>query len=193
MSGTNRRICWIGVGLLLLINFLAQPVWAHAVLVRATPSVNAALAKAPGEIRLWFTEPVEPRFSSFSLRDINSASVKTSASQIDSAAPEQMYMKPGPLPNGLYRVVWTVSSAADGHYTEGSFAFTIGPTTASLPTTGGADETIPVAGVLVRWFNLIGLALGVGSVGFLCFVWRPANLGDWPVVEQRLRRILWIG
>ncbi len=189
----SRRIRWIGVCFWLLTSLLAQPVWAHAVLARATPGVNASLAKAPAEIRLWFTEPVEPSFSSFRLRDINGALVKTPASQVDSTDPEQMYMKPGPLPNGLYTVVWAANSAADGHHTEGSFAFTIGPVIATQPTTSGADETIPVADVLVRWFNLIGLALSVGSIGFLCFVWQPANLGDWLAVEQRLRRITWSG
>ncbi|MCX6045388.1 MAG: copper resistance protein CopC [Chloroflexi bacterium] len=189
----SRRIRWIGVCILLVTSLLAQPVWAHAVLARATPGVNASLTKAPDEIRLWFTEPVEPNFSSFRLRDINGALVKTPASQVDSTDPHQMYMKPGSLPNGLYTVVWAVNSAADGHHTEGSFAFTIGPVMASQPTTSGAETTIPVVGALARWFNLIGLALGVGSIGFLCFVWQPANLGAWPTVEQRLRRITWIG
>ena len=41
---------------------LAQPVWAHAMLIRSTPGLNASLVKAPAEIRLWFTEPLESRF-----------------------------------------------------------------------------------------------------------------------------------
>ncbi|CAN5571256.1 copper resistance CopC/CopD family protein [soil metagenome] len=189
----SRRVRWIGVALLLLASMWTQPIWAHAILTRSTPTVNASLAQAPAEIRLWFTEPIEPRFSNFHLRDINGASVKTPNSQIDSSDPTQMYMQSGMLPNGLYTVVWEVNSAADGHHTEGSFAFTIGPAVASQPLVSAVDETIPLISVLVRLFNLIGLALGVGSVGFLCFVWQPANIGASPALEQRLRRITWLG
>ncbi len=189
----NRRIRWIGVALCLLMSLLVQPVWAHAILARSTPTINASLAQAPNEIRLWFTEPIEPRFSNFTLRDINGASVKTPNSQVDSSDPEQMYMKPGALPNGLYTVVWEVNSAADGHHTEGSFAFTIGPTVASQPSMAAIDKSIPFVGVLVRWFNVISLVFGVGTIGFLCFVWQPANIGAWPAIDQRLRRITWIG
>ena len=37
-----------------------------------------------------------------------------------------------------------------------------------------ASETIPPVDALVRWINLMSLALAVGSIGFVCFVWQPA-------------------
>lgn len=181
---------WLIAGLLLLS--LVQPVWAHAVLARSTPGLNASLTESPGEIRLWFTEPLEPRFSNFTLRDINGATVKTPASQVDSTDAKQMLMKPGALPNGLYTVVWGATSAADGHHTEGSFPFTIGPAVASQSAASASSPTIPVTDVVVRWVNLFALALAVGSIGFVCFVWQPAVQEQWPAIERRLDLIIWI-
>lgn len=182
---------WLVAGLFAVL--IVRPAGAHAVLVRSAPGLNAALTQAPAEIRLWFTEPVEPKFSGFQLRDINGATVKTPASQVDSADAKQLVMKPGTLANGLYTVVWSVVSAADGHHTDGSFAFTIGPAVSSQAVATRAAPSIPPSDTMVRWFNLLAMALAVGSIGFVCFVWQPAATESWPLVERRLDTIIWSG
>ncbi|MFN8488337.1 MAG: copper resistance protein CopC [Caldilineaceae bacterium] len=182
---------WLIAGL--FATLLAQPAGAHAVLARSSPGLNAALTQAPSDIRLWFTEPVEPKFSSFQLRDINGATVKTPTSQVDSADPKQLVMQPGTLTNGLYTVVWSVVSAADGHHTDGSFAFTIGPAVTSQTAAKSAAPFISPSDTIVRWFNLLALALAVGSIGFACFVWQPAATETSPLVERRVDAIIWSG
>ena len=121
---------------------------------------------------------------------MNGSTVKTPASQVDSADAKQIFVKSGALPNGLYTVVWSVASAADGHHTEGSFPFTIGPAVASQSAAGASSPTIPITDVVVRWINLCSLALAIGGIGFVCFVWSPAVSESWPVVEHRLNLIL---
>lgn len=191
MSNKTQWWPWLIAGVLLIT--LTRPVWAHAVLTHATPAINASLTQTPDEIRLWFTEPLEPRFSHFTLRDMSGAPVKIPASQVDSADPKQMYGKPGHLPNGLYTVVWESVSAADGHHMEGSFAFTIGPAITPPSTPYQPRETIPLVDTLVRWINLVSLTLAVGSIGFVCFVWQPALPEHQPLLERRLQRTIWIG
>ena len=46
---------------------------AHAVLLRVIPSANQQLQSAPAEIRLLFSEPVDPRFSSVAVVDATGA------------------------------------------------------------------------------------------------------------------------
>lgn len=180
---------WAIAGLLVML--LVQPVAAHAVLARSSPNMNAALAQAPMEIRLWFTERVEPKFSRFELHDISGTTVKTPASEVDAAHPEQMFMKPGALPNGLYTVAWAVASAADGHHTEGSFAFTIGPAVTNQAATSVAASSVPLGDTVIHWFNLLAMALAIGSIGFVCFVWQPFATEEWPLVEGRFNKIIW--
>ncbi len=52
----------LGVVLLLFILSL-NGVDSHAALSRSDPPAGAALADSPAEIRLWFTEPLEPSYT----------------------------------------------------------------------------------------------------------------------------------
>ena len=60
-----------------------SPVLAHANLARSNPAANASLQSSPNEIRLWFTEPLEPNYSHFKLLDTTGQQVETPQSQID--------------------------------------------------------------------------------------------------------------
>jgi copper transport protein len=193
MSVSLRPFYWVPLLLACSVVVWAKPLWAHAVLERSDPPANAALERAPAEIRLWFTEPLEPKFSRITLRDLTGTTVTVPASQVDAADTHQMFVQPGELADSLYTVVYTVVSAADGHHTEGSFPFTIGASTSALPTATVTRESLSGDSALVRWLNLLGLMLGVGSLGFLCFVWQLAMPHRWPEIEHRLARIVWVG
>jgi copper transport protein len=189
----HKAILWPWLVAILASFTLAQSLWAHAVLDRSEPAANASLAEAPAEIRLWFTEPLEPAFSSITLRDSNGATVETPGSQIDPADPYQMVLPLDALPDGLYTVVWQVVSNADGHPSDGSFPFVVGNAAAAQAAETNTAVEISLAQAVVRWFNLLGLALAVGSVSFVCFVWQPVVTRPWPKVDRRLQRIIWIG
>jgi copper transport protein len=176
-----------------MVLFQAKPVHAHAVLARSTPAANATVPSTPPELRLWFTEAVEPKFSSITLHDSNGAVINLPASQIDATDTKQMFVHPGALANGLYTVAWQVVSAADGHHTEGSFAFIIGAGTVTPTALGDVTEKIPWAAALIRWINLLGIALAVGALGFVGFVWQPAQEEPDALSERRLQALIWIG
>jgi copper transport protein len=157
-----------------LLPISAGTTYAHAVLVKSDPIANAVLAESPAEIRLWFTEPLEPAYSSFQLRDAMGALVSTPPSVVDAADDHQLVMAPGELPDGLYTVTWRNVSSADGHGMAGSFPFTIGAAgTVAVSANTTPVELMPLD-VLVRWVNLLGLALAVGGLAFIVFVWQPA-------------------
>lgn len=158
---------------------------AHANLLRSTPPANAVLDSTPLEIRLWFTEPLEPEFSRFTLHDI-----ETPPSQVDNADSTQLYMLPNNLEDGLYTVIWRVVSSADGHRTEGSFTFTIGDPIAGYATLNSPiTPPIPTNSAFIRWLNLLTLAFMIGTIGFTLFVWNPSDLATEPNQEYPLRTL----
>jgi copper transport protein len=166
---------------------------AHATLVRSDPPANSVLPAPPADIRLWFTEALEPDYSHVTLRDIHSQPLDTLPSQVDPTDSKQMFLKPGKLPEGLYTVAWQTVSKVDGHALHGSFPFTVGPAVAGQAAVTVSPDLIPQTSSLVRWLNLLSLALVVGGVGFVLFVWKPAAFARQPNLERRLNGLIAVG
>ncbi|MEZ4668676.1 MAG: copper resistance protein CopC [Anaerolineae bacterium] len=187
----RRVLVVLGIMVMALVGY--GLVMAHANLQRAEPPPNSILDSAPAEIRLWFTEPLEPQFSKINLRDSDGNILNTPPSQIDPNDSQQMVLVPGDLPRGLYTVVWRALSSADGHPSTGSYPLVIGDASLLSGTTNETIDIVPASGAFIRWFNLFSLALGVGGLSFLLFVWKPAAPDGHPVVESYLEVGTWVG
>ncbi len=101
------------------------PAGAHAMLDRADPRVGSSVRSAPREVAMWFTEKLEPAFSSAEVRNSAGARVDLGRARVDRANPTVLHVGVKPLPPGTYRVHWRVLSV-DTHTTEGSFTFQVG-------------------------------------------------------------------
>lgn len=97
---------------------------AHAFLDRADPKVGGEIAKAPEKLKLWFTQNVEPAFSSVEVRDTNGKEVDKKDARVDDKDRNLIVVSLADLAPGTYRVSWHVVSA-DTHKTQGHFEFTI--------------------------------------------------------------------
>ncbi len=186
-----RRVVLPFIMILLLIG--TSSVSAHANLARSEPPANSALATPPAEIRLYFTEPLEADFSTIRLRDASGTVLELPAAQIDPTDPYQLVLTPGDLSDGIYTVAWRVLSSADGHITQGSFPLTIGAVTASTASASVEEVAIPPQDVVIRWLNLISIALVAGSISFVLFVWQPSVPTGDPLVEKLIKRVTWLG
>jgi methionine-rich copper-binding protein CopC len=98
---------------------------AHAFLDRSEPRVGAAVSAAPAEVKLWFTEPVEPAFSTVSVVDADGKRVDKADARVDATDRQLLRISLRKLPPGRYRVVWRAVSL-DTHVTQGDFAFRVG-------------------------------------------------------------------
>lgn len=98
--------------------------FAHAFLQHATPAVGATVS-APAELRLTFTERVEPLFSHVTLQTATGAPVTIGAPHAAESGQQLVVVLPK-LPAGRYSVTWHVTSV-DTHQTQGSFHFTVAP------------------------------------------------------------------
>ncbi|WP_210209938.1 copper homeostasis periplasmic binding protein CopC [Pseudolabrys taiwanensis] len=100
--------------------------FAHAHLDRSTPAAGTALKEPPPEVMLWFTEAVEPKFSSIEVRDAKGAAVQDGAAAAVPGNTAQLRVKLKPLAAGTYTVKWRVLSV-DTHRSQGDFTFRVGP------------------------------------------------------------------
>jgi methionine-rich copper-binding protein CopC len=101
-------------------------VFAHAFLDQATPPVGGTVPASPREIRLTFSEGVEPHFSGIELAADDGRTITTGPAVIDPGDAKQLVLAVPPLPAGRYRVSWHVVSV-DTHRTEGAYSFAVGP------------------------------------------------------------------
>ena len=99
---------------------------AHAFLDHASPLVGSTVATAPRELVLWFTEKLEPAFSSIEVRNAQGVAVQSGKAQVDRNDGTQLRVPLKALPPGTYQVIWRVLSV-DTHRTQGSFTFHVGP------------------------------------------------------------------
>jgi copper resistance protein C len=104
----------------------ATQAFAHAQLEKATPAVGATVA-GPSEIRLEFSEGVEPRFSGVTLTSAGGASVPLGVAKTEPSNPAVLIVPISkPLSTGAYTVHWHAVSV-DTHHTQGTFQFTVKP------------------------------------------------------------------
>ena len=115
-----RRVC------LALVACIAGAITAsaHAVLQQAEPRVESTLKRAPEEVRLYFSERLEPAYSSVRVLNDHGAQVDRHDSHVDRANPALLRATIPPLPPGTYKVIWRVLSI-DADVTEGGFTFRI--------------------------------------------------------------------
>lgn len=150
--------------LLIIILFWATPVLAHGVIERSEPTAGAVVAAAPREVKIWFTESVDLRFSSIevyhteSARRVDLGDVKINADRSVSVS-----LQPD-LPRGAYRVIWRAYTPSDGHAANGQFTFGAGiPVDPQAQTTRGERGLLSDA---IRFLSLIGQAMFMGIAVF---------------------------
>jgi len=122
MRNVTRMMMAAGVALALL----PAAALAHAHLDHAQPAAGAKLTQAPREVSLWFTEAVEPKFSSIVVQDAKGAAVQDGKAQGATDNTAVLKVKLKTLTAGTYKVNWKVLSV-DTHRTQGSFTFTVAP------------------------------------------------------------------
>jgi copper resistance protein C len=99
--------------------------WAHAFLDHASPAVGSSVPASPANVTLWFTQDLEPAFSSVTVTNEAGTRVDLDNVQIPQGSPAELRIGLKSLPPGTYLVSWHVVSV-DTHPTEGTFTFEVG-------------------------------------------------------------------
>ncbi|HET9762945.1 MAG TPA: copper resistance CopC family protein [Casimicrobiaceae bacterium] len=96
---------------------------AHAFLDHASPRVGSSVQRSPPEVRLWFSQELEPAFSTLSVQDAAGKRVDNGDAKV---AQDTMQVSLPALAAGRYTVKWRALSV-DTHVTEGDFTFEVQP------------------------------------------------------------------
>ena len=156
-----------------VLAIIASPVFAHASLLKSNPEANASLPRPPVQIELFFSEALEPSFSSITVLSSDGANVDSNDSRVDANDSTRMTVSLRSIPDGVYTVSWKALSSVDGHLTTGSFPFAVGNVDPSVLAAAeqsskrikfSLDETI------ARWLlYLAATALTGGAILDLLF------------------------
>ena len=98
---------------------------AHAFLDHASPAVGSSVPATPSAVTMWFTQQLEPAFTSATVTDKSGNLVDAGPAQVDPKDPTELRVPLKPLPPGTYSVAWHALSV-DTHTTTGHFIFTVG-------------------------------------------------------------------
>lgn len=101
-----------------------SPAGAHARFDRAMPAAGSTVRESPTQLRVWFTERLEPAFSNVRVLDRNGKQVDKGDSEVDPADAKVLRVSLPNLAPGTYRVMWRVLSV-DTHVSKGDFTFNV--------------------------------------------------------------------
>ena len=120
-NGSGRRLAIVSVVATLV---LATPgaAWAHNQLKFADPADTAALAAAPRQITLTFSERLDPRFTTVAVTDAAGTAMTGGPVQVSETTAVQPLLPT--LGAGSFTVAYRVVSV-DGHPVAGSLRFTV--------------------------------------------------------------------
>lgn len=112
-----------GLAAILFLAIQSQA-WAHAFLDHAEPKVGSTVTSSPSTIKIWFTQDLEPAFSTIEVRDAQGNEVDKKDTHLDDKDKTLLIVSLPQLPDGAYIVTWHVTSV-DTHRTQGHFEFTV--------------------------------------------------------------------
>jgi len=115
------RSIFLALWLTLVLSGVAR---AHAFIDHADPAAGGKVQKSPNEVRIWFTEEIEPGFSNIKVLDGNGKQIDKGDTHADPANRALLHLSLPPLKTGTYKVVWRVVSL-DTHVTKGDFTFQV--------------------------------------------------------------------
>ena len=141
-----------GALLVAFVVALAVPALAqgHASLLATQPQASGVLSQPPTQVRLTFSERIEPRFAVISVTDAG-GNQEIAGSPARAADDENSIFVPvKTLSQGWYLVWWRVISA-DGHPVRGAFTFAVGPSPGPPP-----QFVIPSLGESAATPSLVG-------------------------------------
>jgi copper transport protein len=151
---------------LLVALALPSSAFAHASLLKESPSYKQEVAKAPHWIALTFDQDIELIPKAVVVLDRRGDNFAKPA-RVDGA---RLIVPLGKLPRGPYTVRWKALST-DGHVVSGVYTFGVGVPAPSVTDAVGAEGPTTEEHI-VRWVYFVGLALLVGGIGFQLLVVR---------------------
>ena len=172
---SRRARLWAIVAVSALALALPAAAFAHAALLRTVPSASGTVNTSPREVRLTYSEAVEPRFAIVSVTDKGGHLVTDGAPRRSATDPDTLVVPLEHLEEGWYLVYWRVISV-DGHPVRGAFTFAVGPNPGPAPqfVIPSISETAATPRLLIaRWTVFLSLFAAIGLFALRIAIARP--------------------
>jgi copper resistance protein C len=121
----NQRMIVAAAVLAAAVTLAGPSAHAHAFLDHASPAVGSTVPAAPASVTMWFTQELEPAFTTATVTDASGSRVDTGPAQVDPSNRTELKVSLKKLAAGTYTVSWHALSV-DTHTTTGHFSFTVG-------------------------------------------------------------------
>ena len=133
---STHRFVFLAIPLALFLTLLLPGIAsAHAILLRSDPAKDAVLNAAPQQVRMWFSEDLNPAFTTAQVVNGQNVRVDKGDAHVASNGTKEMDVSlKSNLPPAVYIVVYRTDSANDGHILTGSFIFSVANPDGSVPT-----------------------------------------------------------
>jgi len=163
-------VCLVGFGAI-------HTSFGHAFVLSSNPSSSQSLAQSPQQVNVFFSEPVDLRFSHLKVLDSNGKEVdKGDVHHLQNDESTLTVSVPS-LKDGTYTVSTNVLSQTDGHVTDNAFVFGIGeavvvPKNLSASTT---TSTLYLPEAIARFPTLVAQVMIVGAAFGTLWIWKPLS------------------
>ena len=169
-GGSRRAVFGVVLGLASL-----SLAWAHAELIGGEPADGAVVDQPPEQVRLHFSEPIEPEFYALQVYASDRSRIDSGSPRISPNDARVLEVDVRDAGSGTFTVVWRAVSL-DSHVIRGVYAYTVGagaspgrPLDLALPASG-APFAIEAA---ARWVTYLGLFLLLGGFAFRPLILDP--------------------
>jgi copper transport protein len=154
---------------------LPASAWAHAALLKTSPSASVTVNTPPRQVALTYSEAVEPRFAIVSVTDAAGTQQTAGRPARSPTDPDELDVPLRHLQQGWYLVFWRVISE-DGHPVRGAFTFAVGPNPGPAPAFAipSLSETAVKPGLIaLRWLVFMSALAAVGLLVLRALITRP--------------------
>ena len=177
----NRSVLFLGAALF-IVALLPGAATAHANYVSSDPLPDMILPynSTPTSLSVTLSEAIEANSATIDVTDGTGARFDLPPVTLSSDG-RTMSVRLNATGPGIFTVAWTATSAVDGHFTAGSFAYGVqdanGNLPGSLPPGGATSIGAPVSPfeVGLRFVGFFGLAAALGAAVLGAFMWIPAG------------------
>ena len=157
--------------------FSLKETYGHAFVTSSNPSSSQSVASSPPEVDVFFSEPVDVKYSKLKILDETGKQVETAGLHHLKGDESALSVTLPHLKDGVYTVSTTVLSQTDGHVTDNAFVFAVGEAVipSNITQNIAQKSVVYIPEALARFPTLVGQVIIVGGVFGTLWLWRPVN------------------
>jgi copper transport protein len=176
-SSNNNLNFFLITCLLTVLGFGAiHTSFGHAFVLNSSPSQSESISASPQQVNVFFSEPVDLRFSHLKVLDSSGKQVDKGDLHHLQNDESSLTVSVPLLKDGTYTVSTNVLSQIDGHVTDNAFVFAVGQGVISTNVSSTSkSSTLYLPEAIARFPTLLAQVMIVGAAFGTLWLWRPLS------------------